>query len=97
MHRSLLVTNEYVLKPILLEDGVVNVENSAAGITEHMLDTLFGQTAHDNIGARDFRTHATSFQGPLEIDRMLSPDEIFSSFSLGRSFFVRLRYFVGHP
>ena len=42
MNRRLLMANQYMLEFILLEDGVVNVQNCAAGIAEHMFNTLFG-------------------------------------------------------
>jgi hypothetical protein len=42
MNRRLLMANQYVLEFILLEDGVVNVQNCAARIAEHMFNTLFG-------------------------------------------------------
>jgi hypothetical protein len=36
------MTNEYVLKLVLLKNLVVNIKYSATGIAEHMLDALFG-------------------------------------------------------
>src|SRR5690606_1330373 len=69
----------------MAEDSVVDIQYCTTGITEHMFDTLFREAAYDDFRAGDFftdrviacfRGHAlTSFQGPLEIDRMLSPVE----------------------
>jgi hypothetical protein len=48
------MANENMLELVLLENLVVNVEYRAAGIAEHMFDALFGETAHDDLGAGDF-------------------------------------------
>ena len=69
MDGGLLVANQYVLEFVLLEDGVVDVEDRAARIAEDVLDALFGQAAHDNLSARDgsccFVTHDTFLSKPI--------------------------------
>jgi hypothetical protein len=57
MNGRLLMANQHVLEFVLLENRVVNVENCAARLAEHMFDALFGETAHDDIGAGDFGGH----------------------------------------
>jgi hypothetical protein len=54
MNCRLLMADQNVAKLILLENLVVDIENCAAGIAEHMFDALFGKTAHDDLGASDF-------------------------------------------
>jgi hypothetical protein len=78
---SLLVAYENVLEFVLLEDGVVDVEDSTAGIAEDMLHALFRQATHYNLSARDgsccFVTHDyIPFKTHWEFDRMLVPAEI---------------------
>ena len=58
MEGGLLVPDEDVLEAVLLEDLVVDVEDCPAGIAEHVFDTLFGQTAHDDLRARDLLVRA---------------------------------------
>ncbi len=53
MQRRLLVAHEDVLEPVLLEDLVVDVEDRAAGIAEHVFDAFFGETADDDFRAGD--------------------------------------------
>jgi hypothetical protein len=80
---------QQVLELVLLENGIVDIEHCAAGIAEHMFNALLGQAADDDVCAGKFLGHATSFQGPLEIDRMLSPGETDVDAVLGHSFIVR--------
>ena len=53
MHGRLLVAHQDVLERVLLEDFVVDVEDRAARIPEHVLDTLFFETPDDDFGAGD--------------------------------------------
>ena len=50
MGGTLLVSNEYVLDLVLLEDGVVDVQNGAPGISEDVLDALVDQGLNDDLG-----------------------------------------------
>jgi hypothetical protein len=43
-----------MLEFVLLENRVVNVEYSAAGIAENVFNAFIGQAAHDDIGAIEF-------------------------------------------
>jgi hypothetical protein len=69
MNGGLLVAYQDVLEFVLLEDGVVDVEDGSARIAEDVFHALFRQATHDNFCARDwtdaslFMKH--SFQGPL--------------------------------
>src|SRR5690606_31394692 len=54
VHGGLLVPHEDVLELVLLEDFVVDVEHRAAGVSEDVLDTFLGETAHDDFRACDF-------------------------------------------
>jgi hypothetical protein len=81
MHGCLLVAYQDVLEFVLLEDGVVDVENRTAGVTEDVLHALFRQATDYDLSARDGSccvvTHDTfPFKTHREIDRMLVPDEI---------------------
>jgi hypothetical protein len=77
MHGGLFVTNQDVLEFVLLEDCVVDIEDGATRIAEDVFNTLFSQATDEYIRAGELlSTHAASFQGPLEIDRMFSPDGI---------------------
>ena len=51
MDGRLLVTHEDVLKLVLFENLVVDVEHGAPGVPEDVLDTFFLQTADDDFGA----------------------------------------------
>ena len=53
VHRGLFVANEDVLEFILVEDGVVDIEDRAARVTEDVLDALFCQTTDHYLSARD--------------------------------------------
>ncbi len=53
MHRGLFVAHQNVLEFVLIEDGVVDIQDGAAGIAEHVFDAFLGQAAHDNFGAGD--------------------------------------------
>jgi hypothetical protein len=57
-----------MLEFVLLEDGVVDVEDRAAGIAEDVLDALFRETTDYNLRARDgdgcFVTHDTFLSKP---------------------------------
>ncbi|WP_237741821.1 hypothetical protein [Herbaspirillum rubrisubalbicans] len=71
------MTNQDVLEFVLLEDCVVDVEDGATRIAEDVFNTLFSQATDKYIRAAEMLSiHAASFQGPLEIDRMFSPDGI---------------------
>jgi hypothetical protein len=48
------VSYQNVLKLVLLEDFVVDIENCAAGIAEHMFDSFFSQATADNFRASEF-------------------------------------------
>ena len=46
MNGGLLVTDEDVLELVLLENGVVDIENGPARIAKDVFDALFGQATH---------------------------------------------------
>ena len=53
MHRRLFMTDQHVLNRVLLVEGVVNVQHSAAGVTPDVLD-LFGlQCLDQNLRAAE--------------------------------------------
>jgi hypothetical protein len=54
MHGCLFVTNKNMLEVVLLVDCVVDVQHGAARITENVVYALFGQAAHDDVGAIEF-------------------------------------------
>jgi hypothetical protein len=54
MHRSLLVAHQHVLNGVLLVQGVVNVENRAAGIAPDVLHALGLQGLDENLGTHQF-------------------------------------------
>src|SRR5690606_14423499 len=60
MDCSLLVTNQDVLKAILLVDFVVDVQHGAARVAKDMFHAFVSQTAHEDFGAIEF--HCDSFQ-----------------------------------
>ena len=60
MHSRLLMTNKYVFEVVLLVDCVVNVQHGAARITENVVYALFGQAAHDDVGAIEFHMSVLS-------------------------------------
>ena len=49
--RALLVANEDVLQPILLEQLVIDRQHGAARVAENVLDTLVGQNLEHHFGA----------------------------------------------
>jgi hypothetical protein len=51
MDGGLLVAYQDVLEFVLLEDGVVDVEDGAAGIAKDVFHALFGQATDDSISA----------------------------------------------
>ena len=55
VHRALLVADQDVAQPVLLEDRVVNGKNGAAGVAEHHLDALVDQRPDHHLGAGHFR------------------------------------------
>jgi hypothetical protein len=61
MHGGLLVAYKDVLEFVLLEDGVVDIQDGAAGIPENVFHTLFSEAADKDFGARDgsFGIHET--------------------------------------
>jgi hypothetical protein len=69
MDGSLLVADQNVLEFVLLEDGVVYVEDRTAWIAENVFNALFRQTTHYNLGTRDgdrcFVTHDTFLSEPI--------------------------------
>lgn len=67
MHGSLLVAHQDVLKLVLLENRVVDVEHRAAGIAENVFHALFGQAAHDDIGAIEFHVVFPFCTGPVSL------------------------------
>jgi hypothetical protein len=54
MDRALLVPYQDVLKFVLLEDFVVDIEYCAPGIAKYEVDTLFVQAANDDFRAGNF-------------------------------------------
>jgi hypothetical protein len=68
MHGCLLVAYQDVLEFVLLEDGVVDIQDRAAGIAEDVFHALFGQATDQYLSARDggccVVTHYVSFQDP---------------------------------
>src|SRR4029079_16435244 len=52
--RALVVTDEHVLDPRLLEKLVVDVENRPAGAAEDVVDAFFLKTADQDFRARQF-------------------------------------------
>jgi hypothetical protein len=55
MDGRLLVAHQDVLKLVLLENLVVNVQNRTAGIAENMLNAFFFKATHDDLRAvQDF-------------------------------------------
>src|SRR3546814_5256291 len=70
---DLLVTHQNMLKFVLFVDCVVDIQHCAAGITKHMVNTLFGQALHDDVGAIEF--HIYSFRNQhWYSDRPLGPE-----------------------
>ncbi|KAG0770979.1 hypothetical protein G6F22_016901 [Rhizopus arrhizus] len=67
VHGSLLVTNQDMLKFVLLEDSFVDVKNCAAGIAENEFHALIGQAAHDDIGAIHFHVVFPFSTGPATL------------------------------
>jgi hypothetical protein len=61
MDSGLLMANEDVLEFVLLEDGVVNIQDGAAGIAKDVFDTFFCEATNEDLGARDgsFGIHET--------------------------------------
>jgi hypothetical protein len=61
MDSGLLMANEDVLEFVLLEDGVVNIQDGAAGIAKDVFDTFFREATNEDLGARDgsFGIHET--------------------------------------
>jgi hypothetical protein len=55
MDRRLLVPHEDVLDGVLLEERVVDVEDSSARIPEDVLDAFFLKAAHDDLCAGEFQ------------------------------------------
>ena len=53
MDRGLLMANQNVLEFVLLEDGVVDIQDGAAGLAEDVLDALFREAAHQDFGASE--------------------------------------------
>jgi hypothetical protein len=62
VHRGLLVTYENVLKLVLLEDLVVDVQDSASGIPEDVGDSFVLQTTYNDLGAGELH-----FANPLKV------------------------------
>jgi len=54
MHGRLLVPHQNVLHLVLLKEGVVDVQDSATGVAEDVVDAFFLQTAHDDFCAGNF-------------------------------------------
>jgi hypothetical protein len=69
MDGSLFVAYQYVLEFVLLEDGVVDIQDRATRVAEDVLDALFRQTADDYLSARDgsccFVVHDTFLSRPI--------------------------------
>jgi len=61
MDSGLLMANEDVLEFVLLEDGVVDIEDGAAGISENVFYAFLSEAADNDFGARDgsFGIHET--------------------------------------
>ena len=55
MGGGLLVTDQDVLDPILLEQGVVDVQDRAPGVAEDELDALVDQRLDDDLGPTQFQ------------------------------------------
>jgi hypothetical protein len=51
VHRALLVAHEHVAHLVLLEQLVVDEQDGAARVAEHVLDALFLEAAHHDFGA----------------------------------------------
>lgn len=51
MYRALLMTHEHVLDSVLIENGIINRQHCATGITKNVLDTLIFQGSQDNFRA----------------------------------------------
>jgi hypothetical protein len=62
MHCGLLVPNENVLKLVLLEDLVVDVQDGASGISEDVGHSLGLQTTYNDLGAGELH-----FANPLKV------------------------------
>jgi len=96
--RRLLVANQDMLHFVLIEDGVVDVEYCAAGITEHMFDILFGQAAYKYFRAGKFVAHSWV---PFKVHWKLIGCSVLTKSNLaaglGLPFFVRSRQSVAHP
>ena len=71
MHRRLLVPNEDVLKLVLLEDLVVDVQDGPSGVPEDVRDAFVLQRSYNDFCAGELH-FANSSQSPREIDRMPS-------------------------
>jgi hypothetical protein len=58
-----------VLEFVLLEDGVVDVEDGSTGIAKDVFDAFFCQATHYNLSARDgsccFVVHDTFLSRPI--------------------------------
>ncbi len=63
MGRALLVAHQHMLDMILMEQGVVNRQDGAAGIAEDRLDALILQGAHDHFRAGQQIGHVLAPQG----------------------------------
>jgi hypothetical protein len=53
MHCGLFVTHEDVLEFVLLEDGVVDIQDRSAGVAKDVFHALFRQAAHQYFSASD--------------------------------------------
>jgi hypothetical protein len=62
VNSRLLVTYENVLKLVLLEDLVVDVQDGASGISEDVGDALILQTTYNDLGAGELH-----FANPLKV------------------------------
>ncbi len=51
MNSGLFMTHKNVLKAVLLEDCVVDIENSTTRVTENVFHAFVRERAHDNICA----------------------------------------------
>ncbi len=51
MHRALLMTDQDVLDPVLLEQLVIDGQHGAAGVAENMLHALINESLQHHFGA----------------------------------------------
>ncbi|MPM86912.1 hypothetical protein SDC9_134005 [bioreactor metagenome] len=58
MHRSLLVAYQDMPDLILLEKGIVDVQNGTAWVSEHAIDLFFLQAPDYNFRTADHHTRA---------------------------------------